>query len=89
MPGVFNPDMTHKAADGFQPGITLRDRRSARRPIDYPFPRPNLGAGGLGGGDVSDDRPLGQYEAAARLVERQVFRQQAIAGEAARQLGTG
>ena len=34
MPGVFNPDMTHKAADGFQPGIALRDRRSARRPID-------------------------------------------------------
>jgi hypothetical protein len=34
MPGVFNPDMTHKAADGFQPGIALRDRWPARRPID-------------------------------------------------------
>src|SRR6266853_802639 len=34
MPGVFNPDMAHKAADGFQPGIALRDRRSARRPIN-------------------------------------------------------
>ena len=34
MPGVFNPDMTHKTADGFQPGITLRDRRSACGPID-------------------------------------------------------
>jgi hypothetical protein len=26
--------MTHKTADSFQPGIALRDRRSARRPID-------------------------------------------------------
>jgi hypothetical protein len=34
MAGVFNPDMTHKATDGFQPGIALRDRRPARRPID-------------------------------------------------------
>ncbi len=34
MPGVFNPGMTHKATDGFQPGIALRDRRPARRPID-------------------------------------------------------
>jgi hypothetical protein len=34
VPGVFNPDMTHKAADGFQPGIALRDRRSMRRPVD-------------------------------------------------------
>ena len=34
MPGVLNPDMTHEAADGFQPGIALRDRRSARCPID-------------------------------------------------------
>ena len=34
VPYLFNPDMTHKAADGFQPGIALRDRRSARRPID-------------------------------------------------------
>ena len=34
MPGVFSPDMTHKAADGFQPGVALRDRRSACRPID-------------------------------------------------------
>ena len=34
VPGVFNPDMTREAADGFQPGIALRDGRSARRPID-------------------------------------------------------
>ena len=34
MPGVFDPDMAHKAADGFQPGIALRDGRSARRPVD-------------------------------------------------------
>ena len=34
MPGVFNPDMTHEAADGFQPGIALRHRRSERRPFD-------------------------------------------------------
>ena len=34
VPGVFNPDMTHEAADGFQPGVALRDGRSARRPID-------------------------------------------------------
>jgi hypothetical protein len=34
MPGVFNPDITHKTADGFQPGIALRDRWSTCRPID-------------------------------------------------------
>src|SRR4029077_14190507 len=34
MTGIFNPDMTHKATDGFQPGIALCDRRSARRPVD-------------------------------------------------------
>ena len=34
MPGVFHSNMTHKAADGFQPGIALHDRRPARRPID-------------------------------------------------------
>lgn len=33
MPSVF-PDMTHKAADGFQPRIALCDERSARRPLD-------------------------------------------------------
>src|ERR1700684_3892943 len=34
MPGVFDPDMTHKAADGFEPDVALRDRGSARRPVD-------------------------------------------------------
>jgi hypothetical protein len=34
MPGVFNPDMTREAANGFEPGIALRDGRAARRPID-------------------------------------------------------
>ena len=34
MPGVFNPDMAHEAADGFQPRIALRDRRTESRPVD-------------------------------------------------------
>jgi len=34
MPRVLYADMTHEAADSFQPGVALRDRRSARRPID-------------------------------------------------------
>ena len=33
VPRVLNPGMTHEAADGFQPGIALRDRR----------PRPGFG----------------------------------------------
>ena len=34
VPGVFNPDMTHEAADSFQPGIALRHGGPERRPVD-------------------------------------------------------
>ena len=34
MPGVFNPDVTHEATDGLQPGIALREGRSTRRPFN-------------------------------------------------------
>ena len=34
VPRVLDPDVTREATDGLQPGVALRDGRSARRPID-------------------------------------------------------
>ena len=73
MPGVFNPDMTREAADGFQPGVALRDRRSVRRPIDCGlYMDMRLPALGRKGGKALEQVFRIQHRESSRTAERQV-----------------
>ena len=73
VPGVFHPDMTHKAADGFQPGIALRDRRAARRPINCGL-RVHMRLPALGriGGKAFEQAFRIQHRESSGTTERQI-----------------
>jgi hypothetical protein len=73
MPGVFNPDMTHEATDGFQPGIALRDGRSARRPFNCSLRMDmRLPALGRKGGKALEQAFRIQHRESSGAAERQI-----------------
>ena len=73
MPGVLNPDMTHEAADGLQPGIALRDGRPESRPVDCGLRMDmRLPALGREGGKAPEQAFRIQHRESGGAAERQI-----------------
>ena len=73
MPGVFNPDMTHEATDGLQPGVALCGGRPARRPFNRGLRMDmRLPALGREGGKAPEQPFRIQHRESGGAAERQI-----------------